>query len=139
MAITKFEGDYAFLSNFYYSPIDFDGRRYSTVEHAFQAAKTFSGTERAAIYCAETPGKAKRLGRNVTLRSDWGDVKVGIMHNLLKLKFSDETLKHKLIATKERFLMEGNDWGDTFWGVCNEVGDNNLGVLLMKIRRDLAQ
>jgi predicted NAD-dependent protein-ADP-ribosyltransferase YbiA (DUF1768 family) len=31
-------------------------------------------------------------------------------------------------------LIEGNWWGDTYWGVCNGVGENHLGKLLMKIR-----
>jgi hypothetical protein len=34
-------------------------------------------------------------------------------------------------------LIEGNTWGDTFWGVCNGVGENNLGKTLMNVREIL--
>ena len=30
------------------------------------------------------------------------------------------------------------DPGDTFWGVCNGVGQNNLGYLIMEIKRRAA-
>ena len=31
-------------------------------------------------------------------------------------------------------LVEGNYWGDTFWGICNGEGTNWLGILLMAER-----
>lgn len=34
-------------------------------------------------------------------------------------------------------LIEGNAWNDTFWGVCNGVGENWLGQLLMERRAEL--
>lgn len=37
--INSFTGKYAFLSNFYPSPITIDNIQYPTVEHAFQAQK----------------------------------------------------------------------------------------------------
>ena len=39
MAITIFDGEYAFLSNFYPSVFEWHGVVYPTVEHFFQAAK----------------------------------------------------------------------------------------------------
>jgi len=65
MAITSFNGKYEFLSNFYYSPVTYEGITYPTVEHAFQAAKTFDVTERRRISEMKTPGMAKRAGRRV--------------------------------------------------------------------------
>ena len=38
--IAMFDGKYAFLSNFYPSPITFDGITFPTVENWFQAWKT---------------------------------------------------------------------------------------------------
>jgi Xaa-Pro aminopeptidase len=66
--IDCFDGEYAFLSNFYDSPIEKDGIVYPTNEHFFQAMKTLDNEERKKIAAAETPGKAKRMGRNVKLR-----------------------------------------------------------------------
>jgi hypothetical protein len=40
----------------------------------------------------------------------------------------------KLLATEYVELIEGNNWGDTFFGVCNGEGENWLGRLLMNLR-----
>lgn len=136
--IDCFDGEYAFLSNFYDSPIEKDGIVYPTNEHFFQAMKTLDNEERKKIAAAETPGKAKRMGRNVKLRPDWEQSKFQIMKEGLTLKFlCHKDLAEKLVATGDAWLIEGNWWGDTYWGVCNGVGHNMLGNLLMEIRGDL--
>lgn len=136
--IDRFDGDYAFLSNFYPSSIfdSNDGFTYPTVEHFFQAKKSVILKEREMISKAETPGKAKRMGRKVQLRSDWEDIKLFVMEDALRRKFSKQRLRAALLATGDEELIEGNWWGDTFWGVCDGIGENNLGKLLMKIRED---
>lgn len=136
--IDYFDEEYAFLSNFYDSPIEKDGITYPTNEHFFQAMKTLDEKERKAIAAAETPGKAKRMGRRVNLREDWEAVKVDVMREGLLLKFTTYfELAQKLIATGDAMLVEGNWWNDTFWGVCNGVGCNTLGKLLMQLREEL--
>lgn len=135
MAITSFSGKYEFLSNFYYSPVTYEGITYPTVEHAFQAAKTFDVTERRRISEMKTPGMAKRAGRRVLLRKDWEAVKFDIMKTLVTQKFEDEKLKQLLLDTGDEELVEGNTWHDTCWGVCNGVGQNNLGKILMSVRK----
>ena len=127
--IDSFTGEYRFLSNFYPSiPI---------VEYEYQAAKTDEPHQKDWIRSARTPGEAKRRGRRVHMRSDWEQVKVDVMLFLLRMKFSIPELKQKLLETGDTELTEGNTWGDTFWGVCNGVGENNLGKLLMKVREEL--
>ena len=59
------------------------------------------------------------------------------MKDLLFLKFSEEPLKNKLLETGDSELIEGNVWGDTFWGICNGQGSNMLGVLLTYVRHCL--
>ena len=137
--ISSFKGYYAFLSNFALCEVEFEGDRYSTIEHAFQATKTFNKEERALIREASTPVIAKQLGRKVTLRKDWEDVKVDIMYNLLKQKFSIPEFTEQLLATGNAKLIEGNHWNDTFWGVCNGEGRNMLGELLMQIREEIKE
>lgn len=137
-SITSFSGAYRFLSNFYPCPSILDGIEYSTLEHSFQAAKTRSLTERWLIFKADSPGRAKRLGRKVTRRPDWEQVKLQIMADLLVQKFSIPSLRAKLMATGNRELIEGNDWGDRFWGVCRGEGINHLGRLLMIVRNQPA-
>ena len=68
------------------------------------------------------------------VREDWDDVKVQIMTELLIQKFSDPELNQRLKETRENYLMEGNDWNDTFWGECEGRGRNVLGRMLMAIR-----
>ena len=140
--IDKFEGKYAFLSNFYPSPIRpwEDDIIYPTVEHAFQAMKTFDIEKRRQIASQPTPGKAKFYGRSVELRLDWREIRDKVMYFCLKDKFEDSILKDKLLATGNEFLVEGNSWHDNYWGDCrcpkckNIQGENHLGYLLMEIR-----
>jgi ribA/ribD-fused uncharacterized protein len=142
-AITRFRGNYAFLSNFYSSPITVNGIAFPTVEHAFQAAKVRLDHPRrrdAQILIAEhpTPAGAKRAGRSVTLRADWKTAHLPIMRRLLALKFAyGSKLAKALMDTRNLPLIEGNDWNDTYWGVCNGKGRNQLGVLLMEWRDEL--
>lgn len=136
--INSFEGKYAFLSNFYESPIAEDRIIYPTVEHYFQAQKTLDMDERKKIAAADTPGKAKRLGRSVTLRPDWEEIKLGVMEHAVREKFTTHsTLRVMLVGTGDEELVEGNWWNDRFWGVCEGVGANHLGQILMKVRDEL--
>ncbi len=133
--INSFNGEYKFLSNFYDSwVIGVDGSNYPTVEHAYQAAKTSDLLSIHEIRHARTPAEAKRLGRLAPLKSDWEEIKIKVMGFLLMQKFQDGILQDQLIETGNQNLIEGNTWGDTFWGVCNGVGENHLGRLLMKVR-----
>jgi hypothetical protein len=136
--IDKFDGtEYKFLSNFYASEVKLGDITFPTVEHAFQAAKTLDIEERLMIKEASTPGIAKTMGRHVILRSDWEEVKISVMEDLIRQKFRNPILREKLLSTKHEILVEGNYWHDTFWGVCNNVGENNLGKILMKIRAEI--
>lgn len=144
--IDSFHGEYAFLSNFWEEPFELGGRVVPTAEHAYQALKAPAGhgPVKDLILKASTPGHAKRLGRRAKLRDDWEDVKVEIMRKILAAKFAPGTeLAAKLVATGEHHLLEGNTWGDKFWGCIKEiptgpwVGANTLGLLLMERRDEL--
>jgi N-glycosidase YbiA len=137
--IDKFEGTYRFLSNFWPCEVQFEGETYPSVEHAYQAAKTDDEEQRANIRLAPDAKTAKRLGKKVTMREDWDDVRLQVMASLLAQKFAQGSeLANQLLATKNQQLVEGNWWGDTFWGVCKGKGENHLGELLMKQRRNLS-
>ena len=135
--IGSFAGPYRFLSNFWSSAVVLDGHSYRTVEHAFQAAKTLDPNERKVIRNAHDAGTAKRHGKRVELREDWEQVKEDVMRDLLRQKFGTEPLKSKLLKTGKAKLVEGNWWGDTYWGVCDGKGKNRLGEILMEIREEL--
>lgn len=137
--ILEFEGNYRFLSNFWPSKVVLDGKEYPSVEHAFQAAKTLDDQQREEIRLSKSPADAKKLGRKVTLRDGWEDMKIKVMTDLVKQKFNQEPWGSMLVATGERKLVEGNWWRDEFWGVCQGVGQNHLGKILMKVRKQLAK
>ena len=136
-SIQRFSGAYRFLSNFYDSEIEVNEKIYPTVEHAYQAHKTLNGKQRELIRLANSPGQAKRLGQKVELRSDWEVVKLSIMKELLTRKFQIPRLRELLLETRDYELIEGNTWGDTYWGVCNGEGQNWLGKLLMEVRNEI--
>lgn len=142
--ITSFSGKHRFLSNFYPCEIDYEGIRYPSVEHAYQAAKTLDPKKRRLISQAEHPGTAKRMGNSVPLRPMWDEIKINVMEQLLRLKFDENRnrdLAHALILTHPHRLIEGNDWGDEIWGATRQGdkwrGKNILGQLLMHVRNDL--
>ena len=136
--IDKFRGDYYFLSNFYEVPVTYDNITYQNNEAAFQAQKTLDKNKREEFAFLD-PAAAKKYGRKVQLRSDWESVKVDIMYEICKAKFTQNPeLTEKLLATGDEELIEGNDWGDMIWGQVNGKGQNNLGKILMRIRSELA-
>lgn len=137
--INSFKGQYSFLSNFYPVQVEIEGIVYPSVEHAYVAMKTMDIELRKQISLMETAGKVKRMGRTLNIRSDWDHIKLPVMFGLLRLKFQKPELKLLLISTGDSHLEEGNWWGDTFWGVCKGVGENNLGKLLMRVRQEIAQ
>ena len=143
--IDFFDGEYAFLSNFYNASCIFEEKFYPTVEHAFQAAKSLDQAERDWIAAAGSPGLAKRLGRRVNLRSDWEKVKFDVMEECLRSKFADPVLKQKLLATGDEELVEGNYWHDNTYGNCScekckdIIGRNMLGNILMKLRTEFME
>lgn len=136
-AITSFQGQHRWLSNFWPAFVTLDGVRYPSVENAYQAAKT--APENRSLFVNATPGGAKRLGRRCPVRPDWDDRKLAVMEDLIRQKFRPGyRLAALLLQTKDAHIEEGNTWGDQFWGVCEGVGTNNLGLILMRVRHDLA-
>lgn len=142
-AITAFEGDYRFLSNFFPAEVEFEGLIFPTVEHAYQAAKTVDMMERRAIREAQKAGQAKRMGDHVTKRPNWESIKERVMLQLLSKKFAYPALAEALLETGSAQLVEGNKRGDRFYGAelvdGRWFGLNKLGSLLMEVRNDLRE
>lgn len=138
MKIEEFDGEYRWLSNFWPSKINVEGWIFPTVEHGYQAAKSMNPEDWKDIQECVSPGAAKRLGKTLKLRKDWDEIKLDIMLEMVRAKFSQNPdLKEKLLATGDAELIEGNQWGDRFWGVCYGTGENHLGKILMQVRGEL--
>lgn len=148
MTIYAFNREFSFLSNFSWVPGGVYG--YPTVEHYFQAMKTEDKDLRCKIKSCNRPSQAKAMGRNLTLRDNWDEIKDEVMLKGLRAKFRPGTdLANKLLATGDHQLQEGNYWHDNYWGVCScgnkdkkhqrcaQGGLNKLGILLMQVREEL--
>lgn len=139
--IRRFRLEYDYLSNFYPACVRVDGLEYLSAEAAFQAAKCSSLRDRQA-FTELSASDSKRLGRQVPLRCDWEEVKVGEMEKIVRAKFTQNPqLAQFLTETGDAELMEGNIWNDTFWGVDLRTGrgENHLGRILMALREDFRQ
>lgn len=62
------------------------------------------------------------------------------MYDICIAKFmQNKNLAQLLIETGDATLIEGNTWGDRVWGVCDGVGENRLGKILMQIRAKMKE
>lgn len=139
--ILFFREEFFFLSNFWRCDIELGGRVWPSAEHLYQASKTLIAAEQREILFASTPWKAKRMGREVTLRPDWETSKISFMREIVTAKFQQHPdLMERLRATGEAEIIEGNTWHDNFWGDCfcskcdDIAGENWLGRILMEVR-----
>lgn len=144
--VKEFRGEYSFLSNHYQALFEWRGSQWFCVEQAFQYAKTFypeshydkQKCKDLAMRLRDTGNgaTAKKYGRQIPIDvEEWDKNKVQVMREIVHAKFkTGEGLAGQLINTGAMMLVEGNDWGDTFWGRCNGKGFNTLGVILMEER-----
>jgi ribA/ribD-fused uncharacterized protein len=143
--IDSFRDEFFFLSNFYPSPVFYNGFRWPTAEHAFQSAKMDDIYYRRGLFLVQNPAAAKRIGRGApALREDWDDVRQYVMWDVVRAKFSHGTeIAERLRYTDPHELVEGNYWHDNYWGVCKcskcagSNPSNWLGVLLSEWRKQL--
>ncbi len=142
----QFRNEYYFLSNMFpctvvvdmntlMAPREFKNMsmHFTCSESAFQAAKC-KDLEEMVKFMTLDGYKAKRAGYKVALRPDWEKVKVMIMSNIIRQKFIQHPELMEKLRSIEGEICEDNTWNDTFWGVCNGKGRNELGIILMKIR-----
>jgi N-glycosidase YbiA len=138
--INHFTGSYFFLSNFYPVPVKFNNQTWASAEHAYQSCKTDDPTWKAYIANASSPGKAKSLARKAPRLTNWDMLKLHYMQLIIRAKFNileNASICKSLLETGERELIEGNTWGDTYWGIYLGKGENHLGKLLMERRSQL--
>jgi len=139
--IDSFRGTYRFLSNMSAYKVFYLGDTYYSAEAAYQGSKAVTDLQRMKMVRVKRPDYARRMGRSMKqIREDWDKIKLRVMYEIVKAKFSqNEKLQAKLLATRDRVLIEGNDWGDTFWGMTDGEGENHLGKILMRVRAELRE
>lgn len=153
--IDSFKGRFYFLSNFYPCRIEHQGINYPSVEHYYVALKAntlqfldgkyYTAPDfRELIAKVPLPQDVKKIGQRVKLRGDWNEKKYNFMLQGIRQKFSDEKLAELLIDTGELEIIESNWWHDNYWGRCScpkckDMGQNNLGKIIMQVRLELKQ
>lgn len=140
--ICSFRGEYKFLSNFSGGPVVVDGVRFPSAEAAYQAQKTSDPNDIEKLIRAKNPVIAKSLGKKVSVKPGFfsGDDRIRAMMKVVRAKFAPGTeMGRLLLITGSRVLIEGNTWGDTYFGMIYKngeiIGQNILGVCLM-VQRD---
>lgn len=137
--VGSFSGDLEFLSNMYKIPIYFneskydnfqpDFKVYPSSENLYQALKCKYIKDRELFQNVD-PHKSKRIGKTIEIRSDWDNVRLEAMKLAIDLKFKNIELGEKLIDLPDGKIIEFNNWGDRFFGICNGEGLDHLGKIL---------
>lgn len=134
--IDLFRGEYYFLSNMYPCRINVNGLSFISSESLYQSFKLLDTEERKQFQSMDGY-KAKKFfaSRKDLIRPDWHDIKLDVMKLVVYYKFKQNPyLINLLLQTGDAQLIEGNNWGDIFWGVCKNKGSNHLGKILMDLR-----
>lgn len=145
--IATFTGDYFWLSNFYRSAVEIEmfGHRvlFDSSEGAYQAGKLLCSdmSQEDKVYtmmrlATNEPGLTKKIARKIKIdTAEWDGMKDSWMRKVVFAKFlQNPDLCASLLGTGTSMLVEGNTWGDTYWGRVNGKGLNRLGVILMEVR-----
>lgn len=156
--IDRFRGDYFFLSNMYVVEnqlVTPDGIQVPTSEHYYMSTRFHNKLPRIAVAMAMAEegdtrpyaqgAAAKRAAHDLInqgkLHFDQPHERVMLMQRAVLEKFSkNPDIAQQLLETGDEILVEGNTWGDRFWGV-DPIGSgdglNMLGRVLMATREKL--
>jgi ribA/ribD-fused uncharacterized protein len=137
--IAGFVEEYRWLSNFFLSRVEWEGRVYDSAEAAYQSGK-YPAAQRD-VFMTLDPDAAKKLADTKPYdTATWAARKERTMREVVWAKFAQNPeLAKKLLATGDRYLEETNWWGDNIWGVYRGEGQNLLGKILMDVRARLAK
>lgn len=130
------------LDNFSSFKVEWDGYLYASLEEAYQTAKFLKSAPEIAeeIKKSHSAHEAQKIAfaNKDKVRSDWQEVKLTIMEELLRKKLQQNLyVKQKLLQTKDYIIVEDSP-KDNFWGWGKDrTGENHLGKLWMKLRDEL--
>lgn len=126
------------LDNFSSFKVEWDGYLYASLEEAYQTAKFLKSAPEIAeeIKKSHSAHEAQKIAfaNKDKVRSDWQEVKLTIMEELLRKKLQQNPyVKQKLLQTKDYIIVEDSP-KDNFWGWGKDrTGENHLGKLWMKL------
>lgn len=136
---------YGVFSNLYRREIEFEGEKFPTSEHAYQAGKARKPEVRKWLMDAPSPALLAMAAHGLyvwDINSDWSRIKFDRMKGVLMAKFTQhEDLKQLLLSTGTARLVESatvDNAVNRLWGEVRGIGKNRLGELLMEVRAELA-
>jgi ribA/ribD-fused uncharacterized protein len=141
--VFKIKDTFGGMSNMSPLPIVVDGIEFNSSEALYQACKYPAHPQiQESIIKARTPMDSKKVQANSLchIRTDWDDVRVGVMRWALKIKYIQNSayFQQLLDSTMDLKIVEKSS-RDDFWGAiqCDSclIGHNILGRLLMEMRR----
>lgn len=137
--ILQFKEEFAFLANEYPAKIDYEGVVYPCAASAFLAAGRADPAEKIKISRMNVDIAKMKYSRS--MEEMQAQQQAAIMEEIVRLKFiSHPELAEKLMETGDKRLVNGGKNKKT-WGVnlITWEGENKLGVLLMKLRKELQE
>ena len=141
--IDAFRGEWRFLSNMHECSVMLDGRVFGSSEAAYHSLKFDDPPVKDRLAAARDGKEAKRIAESLSPREGWPNERVHAMRTAVEAKFAQNAeLGARLVGTIPYTLVEGNDWGDNFFGHDRSNADgphlNMLGRVLMDTRFKLA-
>ncbi|MEW2555117.1 NADAR family protein [Streptomyces zhihengii] len=127
------------LRNDFPAPIVFAGESYASVLHGYWALSVADVADRGRIRDAGSGREAHDLGGRATHRSDWPDVRLAVMAELLRAKFTQHPeLARVLLSTGDARISYTGFSESPFWrDVPDGRGRNWMGRLLELTRSEL--
>jgi ribA/ribD-fused uncharacterized protein len=136
-----FASPYAAFANGSDHPIELDGRDWPTAEHYFQAQKFHDPSLQEFVRHAATVEHALEVGQSccLPLRGDWHEVREAIMYRALYAKFTQHAGPAEQLLSTDHAELICDSLEDAHWGAgVDRCGRNRLGILLMRLRAQLA-
>ncbi|MBZ9696482.1 MULTISPECIES: NADAR family protein [unclassified Mesorhizobium] len=138
------EKPYGAFSNLFRREIEFEGERFATSEHAYQAGKARKPEVKAWLMAAPSPALLAMAAHGLyywDVSPGWSRTKFDRMRCVLQAKFTQhEDLRELLVSTGSARLIETatvDNEVNRLWGEVNGQGRNMLGELLMELRAKL--
>jgi ribA/ribD-fused uncharacterized protein len=128
-----------FLATFSAHAIEYQGKLYPTVEHAYHSSRYSDEAIKEEIRQAKSPYLAWEISQKYKAGqiADFDTKKVAVMEELCRLKLAQhEDVKAGLLASGDDVIVK--NYPDPFWGIGKDgVGKNMMGIMWMKLRSEL--
>lgn len=138
------EKPYGPFSNLHRRPIIFEGEKFATSEHAYQAGKARKPAVRKWLMDAPSPALLAMAAHGLyywDVAPGWSSTKFNRMRAVLLAKFTQhQDFRDLLLSTGDARLVESatvDNEVNRLWGEVGGVGKNMLGVMLMELRDKL--